>query len=259
MKYGQIKSIIAEISQGILLDSEGNYLFDAYFPNPKTIDFLAKTVALGQNFTMVAHYPVICEFSFPPLRLHKKGKEWHLGYYAPHRKKHFSNFVHFFDCVKSFVPLYFLNEKKEVVFRQYPSKSEISGFLKNHITELNQDLQYDYEQDFIKVLLQFANTGIRLKIIVADCEGDFYVTYSQIWVYAVGKKYFLKFHNLRKNIRKPSEINNGEYLTIERKIVQINYRNRVLYSTDAFSESEMAWRKDYFLRLIEGYYAVSKS
>ncbi len=42
----------------------------------------------------------------------------------------------------------------------------------------------------------------------------------------------------------------GRYIGMEHKIVQIKYKEKILHSESAFSEQEMAWRKNYLWKLL---------
>ncbi len=248
MKYSKIKKLIESIGEREIVNHFDESLLCHHFTHPAVIAFLAKMVCRGQSFKMYIHDTLFREVRFKGLRLHKKGGKWYFGYYHQHSKHHFSNFMHFFSFIRRGYPLYFTDMAGNILFSQYMPYTTRLAALKAHIDKINEDYTYLYKQDFLSVLARFANTHIKLKIIVADCKGDFYVTYSKIWTYDTNYVFCLRFENTRLNARLPDYINEGHYIGMDKKIVQIQYKNKVLYSTKAFTETEMDERDDYLFK-----------
>ena len=257
MKYLRIKSIITHIIEREFDNEMLGFKLEYRLPNPKTVDFLALAVLRACSFEMVYHHERgVDKRVFPPLILRKKGKEWYLGSYHSTKKKYHTNFEDFSDILKYYCPLYFLNIRNHFYLPQFMTQKPILEAISQFVTQINQQKNYSYGDDFIDILARFANTNCKLKIVIADCEGDFYVTHSRIWSYVntnnrISANY-LQMDNIRKNVRFPNVINGGNYLTLTTKIVQISYKNRVLFSTETFTEDEMKARKEFKInRLIE--------
>ncbi|MCU0391605.1 MAG: hypothetical protein MUE81_10850 [Thermoflexibacter sp.] len=253
-KFAQIKALITEIAQREMLNNVGEDVWIYHFPNPNTIHFLAKLVYFSIPFSMtVLNRYGSSELNYGSgLTLQKKGKEWYLGNYHRNRKKHFSHFVHFFPSVLRHFPLYF-SFGKHIILTEYTPKNGVYACVLSAIQRCNESFKYQYSLAFVSILSKFANTGIKLQIIVTDANGDFHVTTSRIWVRYCFPYEQLFFENTNANCRNPDFINRGFYLGMENKIVQIKYKNRILYSEPAFSEYEMVDRKNYIWRLMAKY------
>ncbi|TAE69001.1 MAG: hypothetical protein EAZ85_13535 [Bacteroidetes bacterium] len=258
MKFEKIKSIITEIAQREMVNDIDEDVFIYHFPNPKTINFLAKLVYFSMPFhlTLLCRYGRVDNSYEKGLILHKKGKKWYLGNYRNNRKKHFSNFVHFFSEVLRFFPLYF-SFGKHIAFTEYTQKKEVFAHVLRNIKNNNQSYEYNYPLKFVDILSKFANTGIKLQIIINDSEGNFHVTTSRVWVRFCFPSEHIFFENTKLNYRKPDFIKSGFYIGMENKIVQIKYKNKILYSENAFSEAEMDYRRNYIWDLIEKYQKCS--
>lgn len=254
MKFTKIKSIIEEIARREMVNNIGKNVFIYHFPNPKTINFLAKLVyfSVSFNLTILNKYGSSTLNYEKGLILHKKGKEWYLGNYFNHHKKHFSHFIHFFSTILQHFPLYF-SFGKDIIFTEYTQRKEVFAHVLRNIKNNNQSYEYNYPLKFVDILSKFANTGIKLQIIINDCEGNFYVTTSRIWVRFCFPSEHIFFENTKLNYRKPDFIKMGIYIGMENKIVQIKYKNKILYSENAFSEAEMNYRRNYIWDLIEKY------
>lgn len=255
MQYSKVKKLIQSIGEREVANDFGESLLCHHFTHPEVVSFLAKMVCRGQSFKMYIHHTLFVEITFKNLCLHKKGKEWYFGYYYPHSKRHFSNFMHFFGFIRRGYALYFTDMAGKVLCSQYMPYTTRLPALQQEIAAINERYSYLYGQDFVGILARFANTGIKLKIIVADCKGDFYVTHSKIWVYDTNYMFCLHFENTRLNVRLPQYIKEGNYIGMDRKIVQIQYKNRVLYSAEAFTEAEMEERDDYLFKAVSRFCA----
>ncbi len=250
MKYLRIKSIITHIIEREFDNEMLGFKLEHRLPNPKTADFLTLAVLRGNGFEMVYHHERgVDKKVFPPLVLRKKHKEWHLGSYHATKKKYCTTFEDFSDILKYHCPLYFLSIRNNFYLPQFTTQKPVLEVIRQSVAKINQQKNYSYGNDFIDILARFANTNCKLKIVIADCEGDFYVTHSRIWSYANANnrisENYLQMDNIRKNVRFPNAINWGIYLTLTTKIVQISYKNRVLFSTATFTEDEMKARKEF--------------
>ena len=257
MKYSRIKSIITHILEREFDNEMLGFKLENRLPNPKTVDFLTLAVVRGYGFEMVYyHERGIDKKVFPPLVLRKKGREWYLGNYYATKKKYCTTFENFSDALKHHYPLYFVNISNNFYLPQFITQKPVLEGISQSVAQINQQKNQSYKKDFVDVLARFANTLCKLKIVIADCEGDFYVTHSRIWSYESDNinisKNILQIDNIRKNVRFPNAINWGNYLTLTTKIVQISYKNRVLFSTETFTEDEMKARKEFRInRIIE--------
>ncbi len=251
MKYSRIKSIITHILEREFNNEIEGFKLEYRLPNPKTADFLALVVARQYSFDMFYHHERgVSKQHFRPLILHKKGKEWYLGNYYEKKKKHFSNFEHFYAMLNHYCPLYFVGCGNNLYLPQFITQKPVFESISDSIAQINLQNDYYYDKDFIELLARFANTDCKLKIIVADCEGDFYVTHSRIWSYNNVLGNMLQMDNIRRNVRFPNEINWGAYLTLTTKIVQVSYKSKVLFSTEAFTEEHMKIRKDFKVNML---------
>ncbi len=256
MYYKKVLAIIQAIAERELADYDGSTWINYCFPNPVSIPFLAKMVCFQKPFKMITIGRTFDTVDFNSLVLHQEGKEWHLGYYPSDSEKDFKYFQHFFNLCLGRQVLCFTDENKHLLLTQYIKRSQALLYAKTYTIGRNEHFGYTYGEDFINVLAQWGNTDIRLKIIIADCKGDFYVTYSKIWIVDVPNKLrYIEFECMPSHAYLPENIKQGSFIDGEIKIVQIQYKKRILYSTASFTAEEMEERKDYlmksFIRLMQ--------
>jgi len=95
-------------------------------------------------------------------------------------------------------------------------------------------------------------------MIIANINGDFFVTESRIWAIKHHAFSFYLFENQKRNCRYPDAINLGRYFSAEQKIIQIIDGENVLYSGFPFDEREFDWRKNYQKMLLGTYQSLIK-
>ncbi|WP_027002992.1 hypothetical protein [Hugenholtzia roseola] len=251
LPFKKIKSLLIEIAERELVNNVGENIAAYSFPNPATLCFLAKLICRRQPFGLVllnkvGSYEIRYESG---LILHQKNKVWYLGNYQPNRKRHFSNFKHFFPSLLRRLPLYF-TLGKEIALIEYSPHEAVFPSVLEAVTNWNHQFLYDYHSDFVNLIATFANTGIKLQIIIEDTAGDFYITTSRIWVRSAFPQIRVFFENTNFNARQPDFIRSGNYLGIENRIIQIKYKNKILYSKPAFTTKEKTYRKNHIWNLI---------
>jgi DNA-binding transcriptional regulator/RsmH inhibitor MraZ len=249
MYYKKILAIIQNIAERELADFDGSTWIDYCFLNPLAIPFLAKMVCLKKPFKMITISYDFVTVDFNSLVLHQEGEEWYLGCYSSDSEKDFKNFQHFFRLCLGRHVLCFTDEHKRLLLTQYVTRSQALLYAKDYVIGMNNHFDYTYEQDFIDVLARWGNTDIRLKVIVADCKGNFYITYSKIWIVDVSNKLrYVEFDCMPPHTPLPNNLMRGDFIEGETKIVQIQYKNRILYSTATFTEEEMEERDNYLMK-----------
>jgi hypothetical protein len=249
MYYKKVLAIIQAIAERELADFDGSTWINYCFPNPLAIPFLAKMVCLKKSFKMITIGRDFLMVNLHGLALHQEGKTWYLGYYLPDVEKDFKNFQHFFRLCLGRQVLCFTDDNKQLLLTQYITRPHALLQAKTYITAMNDHFDYDYKQDFIDVLARWGNTDIRLKIIVADCKGNFYITHTKIWIVDVPNELrYIAFECMPSHTYLPNNLINGYFIEGEMKIVQIQYKNRILYSTPTFTEEEMEERKDFLTK-----------
>jgi hypothetical protein len=249
MYYKKVLAIIQTIAERELADFDGSTWIDYCFPNPIVIPFLAKMVCLKKPFKMITIGSGFLMVNLNGLVLHQEGKAWYLGYYPSDGEKDFKNFQHFFRLCIGRQVLCFTDENKQLLLTQYITCPNALLYAKTYITAINDHFDYDYKQDFINVLARWGNTDTRLKVIVADCKGNFYITHSKIWIVDVPNKFrYVEFECMPHHTYLPEYLIRGNFIDGEIKIVQIQYKNRILYSIPTFTEEEMEERKDFLTK-----------
>jgi hypothetical protein len=249
MYYKKVLAIIQTIAERELADFGEHTWMDYCFPNPLAMPFLAKMVCLKKPFKMIIMGTKFVMHNLNGLVLHQEGETWYLGCYPSDGEKDFKNFQHFFRLCIGRQVLCFTDENKQLLLTQYITRPNTLLHAKTYIMAMNNHFDYDYKQDFIDVLAQWGNTDTRLKVIVADCRGNFYVMHSKIWIVDVSNKLrYVEFECMPHHTYLSDDLMRGNFIDGEIKIVQIQYKKRILYSIPTFTEEEMEERKDYLTK-----------
>jgi hypothetical protein len=122
----------------------------------------------------------------------------------------------------------------------------------------NKVFKHHYSTSLAQLFARFSNTNLVLKIILMDSQGDFYQLYTKLWTLRFDDSpYFEPFpsfiENCSRSCQNPSDINQGFYFSVDKRIVQVSYEDYTLYKTAAIPESEFLERKQYYLSQIDLY------
>jgi len=256
MKIETIKKHILEVAHRDFRFDSWTTTYSAYFPNTKLVDFLAHVVANNLNLEIdyiSSNNTIFCNLSFD-LELWKRGKEYYLGSTLSKRRS-LKNFDSIFSSIfrRNFVIELRASDGSSFNYHHLLSTQSVEKAIKKIVLKSATYFKHPYNQSLSKVLSRFANTHREIEIIVMDSKGDFYITQNRVWVLCYHCPPFLIFENTFRRRAFPDEINKGRYFQINKRILQIRYENKVLYSVEAFQESELYWRENHEKILVQAF------
>lgn len=258
MQLEKLRQIIEAIGAREL-DKEHNIAhYNLYFSDNRLLHFLLKTLKYPSEIRLKSIYTTnsaVVERSFH-LELHKKSGVYYLGYYSGRR--HFKYFRHFFkDILADALPIALYSERGfSVSFMA--NRTESFGAWHEIIEKQKRDFGHSYSDKLTCTLSQFSNTDLPLKMILMDSQGDFYQIVSRLWSLKFPDSLYFPtiltfFENCSRSWHMRSDVRKGFYFSVDKRIVQVSYRDTILDKTAAIPEAEFYMRENYWINSIKNY------